>query len=205
MQALTAINAMLAAIAQMPVSTVESRNPYTIAAVAVLNRINTEIQELGWWFNTNTNVTLSPNSENDIIIPQRTLKVSDLHNRMNFVIRGERLYDPLSNTSKFTQPFLVDIVVELPFDSLPEVAAQAILRKSVLQFFTDRDGDQYKLQQLNQESLLSWSRLTNEGLYQRGVGMTLSPEFQRFTGRLGGGKTGMAVRTLSRVQRWGIR
>lgn len=202
MQKLTAINAMLAAIAQNPVNTPESRNPYSIAAVSVLDRISTEMQEIGWWFNTNTNVTLRPNSEGFILIPSRTLKITDKNNRMNFVIRGSRLYDPLNNTSKFSQDLLVDIVVELDFDTMPEVAAQAVMRSAVHQFFLDRDGEANKVQFLGQSAVLAWSRLNGEGLYQTGASMAMSREFQHFTGRLGGGKTGMAIRNLNRVRRF---
>lgn len=202
MQTLTAINTMLAAIAQAPVSTVESLNPYAIAAGHVLNRTNTEIQEVGWWFNTNTNVLISPDSDKLIRLPSNTLKIVDKMNRMNFVVRGNQLYDPLNNKSTFEDEFVVDIVVELPFEANPDVAANAIMRRAALQFFTDRDGEASKISKLNSDAQLAWSRLNNEGLYQQGVGMTMSPEFQRFTGRMGGGVTGVGVRHLNRIQRW---
>ena len=183
MEKLQAVNAMLASIAQMPENSVDSLNPYVIAAVAVIDRVSPEIQEVGWWFNTDYNVTLIPTEDGEILLPQSTLKIDSLFPKMQFVSRNNKLFDPMKQTGVFSTPITANIIVELPFDYLPNAAATYIMRKSIREFFADRDGDPAKLARLDNDSQMAGAHLMSEGVQQLGISASDSPAVRGFMSR----------------------
>ena len=59
---LDAVNQMLESINQTPVTTIlNNQHPDVLTAVSVLNRIDKQVQAMGWWFNTDHNLTLAYN------------------------------------------------------------------------------------------------------------------------------------------------
>lgn len=73
---LEAVNECLENIGQAPVSTISG--DLGVDAQTALNqirKINRELQSKGWYWNTEKDFELSPNVDNDILLPANTLSV----------------------------------------------------------------------------------------------------------------------------------
>ena len=110
-------------------------------AETILESVNKETQSKGWIFNTDLKVTLSPNTDNQIVLPTNYLRVDTRttlrSNTKDIVERGRKLYDRIGNTFTFTDNVIVDAVILLDFTDIPEVARRYITIRSA-RIFQDR-------------------------------------------------------------------
>lgn len=72
---LEAVNIILDAIGETPVSSLESGLPDAEAAETKLNEINKTVQAKGWHQNTEKKLKLMPDSNKNIIVPANYLRV----------------------------------------------------------------------------------------------------------------------------------
>lgn len=140
---LEAVNECLENIGQAPVSTVAgSLGVDTQIALNFVRKVNRELQSQGWHWNTETNFTLSPNYDGDVLLPSNTLAVDstgiDAHR--DVIQRGPRLYDRENHTYNFKQPIKVELTVGLSFEEIPETARRYVALRAA-RFFQDRIED----------------------------------------------------------------
>lgn len=132
-----AVNAMLDAIGSSPINSLEGALPLdAVKARKLLSRISRLVQTEEWQFNSESDFPLSRNVDDEIEIPLNTLRVSVNRRRypLDVTQRGKRLYDRCKHTFKFDQDVKVDIVIQLPFDDLPEFARQYIFVRGSREF-----------------------------------------------------------------------
>lgn len=137
MTELDAINQMLAAIGEAPVNSVGTGLSESRLAQLQLERTSREVQSIGWYFNTE-NYKLLPNNKNECQVPRNALKI-DTQNT-HYVQRGGVLYDRRRQTTKFSSPVFVDIVLGLAWIDLPETAKRYIVIKAGRKFQADFIG-----------------------------------------------------------------
>jgi len=135
MTELDAVNAMLSAIGELPINTLEDANMVTLASTALnlLRRESRNIQSLGLNCNHETNFTLLRDEDGKIRVPTNTLNVDPVDPNLDYVIRGGQLYDKLEHTYVFEESVDVDITLFLDFDDLPnhvQVYITALAKKS---------------------------------------------------------------------------
>jgi hypothetical protein len=126
---LEAVNAMLGHVGETPVNSIvdTSALPVTAAiAVTVLDEASREIQSEGWHFNTENNVKLTPNAENQITLQNDVLELDTADISIDIVQRGSSLYDRKNNTTEFTGTVTVNLIRLLAWESLPETARRYI-------------------------------------------------------------------------------
>lgn len=75
MTKLQAVNGMLKAIGERRVDSLESGHPDAASAEETLDRVNREVQLLGWECNTQRDYVLSINNDSQFAVPDNTLKV----------------------------------------------------------------------------------------------------------------------------------
>jgi hypothetical protein len=120
---LDAVNQMLEAVWESPVSTLEVSG---IASVALAKRVLDEslrsIQSRGWHFNTDLDLTLTPDVNGELALPANTLRVDSYGDDKDRDVahRGTRLYDRDDHTYVFTKPIQVEIVYLLEFEECPQ-------------------------------------------------------------------------------------
>lgn len=150
---LDAINQMLSAIGQSPVTTIiQNQHPDVLSAIAVLNRVDRKVQSKGWWFNTDYGLTLAFNPLTlEVVVPMTTLGVEPSDSSLPYVQRGTRLYDYINTTFELGVSVDVDIKQLLIFENLPESAAAYIAAKASLDFVIDVIGDNNKIANLREE------------------------------------------------------
>ena len=123
---LEAVNSMLTTIGEAPVSALEN-NGIVDAAIAfqILQETSREVQARGWHFNTEIEFPLSPTfPEKTIVLPPNVLEVdtAGVDSHIEAVQRGNRLYNRKENTYQFDRTVKVDMIIQLPFEDLPEYA-----------------------------------------------------------------------------------
>jgi len=121
---LEAINQMLRAIGETPVSSLSSDEGIDIPnAVGTLSEVNNAVQLEGWEFNTETDYPLPLSVSGEINIPANALSVDFKPTfSVHPVQRGSRAYDRKNHTYTFTDALEATIIFGLPFDELPEAA-----------------------------------------------------------------------------------
>lgn len=174
---LDAINQMLESINQTPVTTIlNNQHPDVLAAISVLNRVSKQVQSMGWWFNTDYNLTLAYNPlTNEVVVPGNTLGVDPSDPDVNYIQRGTRLYDPENSTFEIGKSVDVDIKVELNFENLPEIAAQYIAAKAEAKFVSNSTGDQNKLAELRQDVKEVYIELKKEDIANTDLNIKTNP------------------------------
>jgi hypothetical protein len=139
---LHAVNSILAAIGQAPVSRIWNTedkklsfvNPEVSFAYQLLQEVNVDVQNEGWVFNREDYYELSPDSEGYIKLPQNFLRmdVSDgqIFRTTDVIRRDGKLYDRMHHTFKFKGKLCFDIVWKFPFEDLPSVFKRYITMRA---------------------------------------------------------------------------
>ena len=120
---LSAVNSILGAIGQAPVTTINAQNPETALIKSILDQSNLEVMTEGWHFNVEDHYELVPNVNKEIEISEDMLRV-DLHNdnvyRTKDIIRRDgKLYDKYNHTYEFDDTIEADITWFLHFYPVP--------------------------------------------------------------------------------------
>ena len=125
---LSAVNSILGAIGQAPVTSLVFDNPEISLIYNLLRDANVDVQSEGWHFNTEKHVTYTPDSvTGKIAIGNDILKmdVTDgwVERKYDVVKRGGYLYDKFDHTDDWSDhtDILLDITRLISFDDLPQV------------------------------------------------------------------------------------
>lgn len=160
---LDAINTLLNSIGEAPVTSADSQHPDVIAAKVILIKTSREIQSFGWWFNREF-FTLVPNTSKELTLPGKTLSVDPSNRYLDYVQRGNRLYDLKNNSYKFNDSIRVEILIELDYDQLPFHAQNYIQYTAAGEMQNNFEGDTGKLQFLAQKAEFARQTLLKEEL-----------------------------------------
>ena len=136
---LDAVNTMLSSIGEAPVSSLSSGLIEAEIAESILNTIDREVQSMGWHFNTELNKSFAQDTLGQIILPADILRADATlkANAPNLVQRGLKMYDRVNHTFVISTDAALDVVLQLLFDDLPEVAKRYIVLRST-RVFQDR-------------------------------------------------------------------
>jgi hypothetical protein len=121
---LEAVNIVLDAIGESPVSSLTSGLPDAEAAEAKVDEVRVEILSRGWHQNMEKSVKLKRDANNNILLSNTYLRVDttgadkDL-NVTQRVTGGKRLlFDVVKRTFLFERDVEADVIVDIPFDEL---------------------------------------------------------------------------------------
>ena len=183
MTRLEVINAMLSSVGQLPVSTLDSTHPFVTTTRAVLDSVDKHVQAIGWWFNKDFNISLSPDAGGNIVLPTTVLTVDPVNPNIPYLQRGGKLYDPYSASSTFTDAVVVNLISLLDFEEIPEPAAMYIKRRAVLEYFLDFDGEKIKLEYLGSLMEESKAALYAEQMRIKRANIASNPQYLALVGR----------------------
>jgi hypothetical protein len=151
-------------------------------AARILDTVDIDFQQTGWWFNREYRLTLVPNSEGRVTVPANALNVSisDVQakqpvEKLRYTRRGNFIYDAIKHTDVLNTSVDVDLIVRLTIESLPSVATSYVMHKARLDMYIDDDGDTFKTQQLQQEVSIAWQKLKAKELVILGVNALDNP------------------------------
>ena len=121
---LDAVNIILNVIGETPVSSLTSGLPDAEAAETKLDSTIMEVLAKGWQQNTESDIYMSRNYDGEIIVPRQYLRVdtTGIDKDINITVRKQngkrKLFDLRNYTFKFTKDLLVEVLIEIEFESL---------------------------------------------------------------------------------------
>ena len=159
---LSAVNAILGAIGQSPVTSINKTNPEIGFIYNLLRDANVDLQAEGWHFNTEKHVTYTPDSNGKIAIGNDILKMDTtdgwIDRTHDVVKRNGYLYDKQSHSDDFSGHsggIKLDIVKLISYEDLPEVFKRYIIYKASVRAATQLVGNPQLAQLLAQQEALS--------------------------------------------------
>ena len=137
---LSAVNNILGAIGQSPITTLNFDNPEISFIFNLLRDANVDTQAEGWHFNTEKHVRFAIDANGKIEIGNDILSM-DLHDNQarrtsNLVRRNGFLYDKQDHTDVFTADLDLDVVRLYNFEDLPIVFRRYITYRASRQAAT---------------------------------------------------------------------
>ena len=157
-QELPAINQILSSCGQAPVTTLDQTNPDVAIAYDTLLQVSREVQAEGWTFNKEFHYEFTPDSNDEIVIPNNILQIKLSKNSANVdydgIRRNGKLYDRQHHTYKWediTTPIEMDIVWEFDWVDLPQPVQDFIVARASSLVSQRIIGDQAQYQMLQQQ------------------------------------------------------
>ena len=162
---LSAVNAILGAIGQSPVTSINKTNPEIGFIYNLLRDANVDLQAEGWHFNTERHVKYTPEDVggikkiaigNDILKMDVTDGWSKRH--YDVVKRNGYLYDKYDHTDdwdELTDGIDLDIVRLISYEDLPEVFKRYVIYKAAVRAATQLVGNPQLAQLLAQQESLA--------------------------------------------------
>ena len=152
---LPAINQILMACGQAPVTTLDETNPDVAIAYQTLLEVSREVQSEGWTFNKEAHYEMTPNTDDEIIIPTNVLQI-DLTQAnagdKKVVRRNGKLYDKQNHTDKWTDDVIeVDVLWLFDWVDLPRPIQDYITTRAATITSSRIVGDQTQYQILQQK------------------------------------------------------
>ena len=146
---LDAVNTCISTIGLGLVSSLTTPSRFVAAALTLLDKTSNAVQDIGWWFNTEPDITLPPSLTGEVVIPG---DVSTMVPQLaRFVQRGSRVYDLTAASYIPAAPVKCSLIRRLDWDLLPPVAREYIAAKSAYHFAIAYDAGATKLQVLKAE------------------------------------------------------
>jgi hypothetical protein len=132
-------------------------NPDVAIAYNTLLEVSREVQAEGWTFNKEYNYPITPDSNDEVIIPNNVLQMDlnqEYTQNMNrsSVNRDGKLYDRTNHTLKWTDETLyVDVIWERSFNSIPTPVRAFIIARAAAIVSSRIVGDPNQYQMLQQK------------------------------------------------------
>jgi len=148
MTELEAINTLLGVIGEAPIDRLSdiTVNEVTDSALArrTLHEVSRDVQAEGWSWNTDYNVQLQKDAQNQFPISSDSLQVVFSPNRYpdsQYVARGNRVYDRVQRRFDFGEG-VTDLIVDqmvmlLPWEQMPHAAQQYVTIRAA-RIYSDR-------------------------------------------------------------------
>ena len=133
---LSAVNSILGAIGQSPVTSIVKENPEVGFIYNLLRDANVDLQNEGWHFNTERHVEYTPDSNGKIAIGGDVLRMDTtdgwVDRTHDVVKRSGYLYDKYNHTDDFSDHTTIklDIVKLIAFEDIPSVFQRYIIYKA---------------------------------------------------------------------------
>lgn len=164
MTELEAINDMLSLISESPVASFEeaSRVADAQTAMQLLRRQTRDTQVRNWDWNTESGMWFAPDMDGNIVLPRNCIKVDATDPRLDYVRRGDKLWDRTNKTFNIGKSVQLDIVMLLPFEDLPETARRYISIAAGRKFENRLIGDGQSHQINEADVMQAWAILLQE-------------------------------------------
>jgi hypothetical protein len=152
-QELPAVNQILQSCGQAPVTTLDQTNPDVAIAYQTLLEVSREVQAEGWSFNKEYHYEMTPDTNNEILIPSNVLQIDLTDNAANMdkdmIRRNGKFYDKANHTYTFTEKVECDIIWLFDWVDLPVPIADFITARAaaIVSSRIVGDGNQYQILQ----------------------------------------------------------
>lgn len=145
---LQAVNTMLTAIGQAPITGLDQANPEIATATLILSNVREEVLGEGWNFNSEKGYTLLADANGEIAVPPGILNMSvnqeDNKFRVRAVQKNGKLYDSLAHSFNWgaNTSVSLDVVWDYEFEDVPSVFQNYIVQRAARVFAGRTVGSQ---------------------------------------------------------------
>lgn len=167
------VNHLLSTVGENTTPTLQTQHPSVIQAKRALGTYNKSFQTKGWWFNREWGVRLVPNSTGKIKLPTNYLSFypsapghayAGNVDKNRYSKRDGYIYDTRRHTDVIGHALSLDVLVLLPIEDLPEVAATYLMHLAAAEYYLDDDGDIAKKDRLDERRDDALAALRSEEL-----------------------------------------
>lgn len=156
---LKAVNQILSAIGQAPVTDLNQTNPDVAIVYGILLEVNTDVQSEGWTFNKEYKVPTYPDVNDEIPWGENVLQMNISQDRSNWekgnvrtIKKGGKVYDRQNHTYKFTKDmYYFDYMYQREWEDLPIPIRDYIVAKAASISSSRIVGDAQQYQMLQQQ------------------------------------------------------
>jgi len=166
---LEAVNAILSAVGESPVNSLDDEFVDAENARALLNAELRAILSRGFHFNTDLEYTLSIDDDGFIQVPATTLRV--ITTDKDIVRRAARLYNRREQTYVFTEDIDVTLVVLQEFDECPEAVRNYVTIKAGRRFQDMYQGDPALHKFHERDEIMALASMINDEIEVSGLNM----------------------------------
>lgn len=159
---LDAVNMVLWSIGETPVNSLDVSGIKDVALAELqLDRVTREVLSKGWDFNTDDEWELTPDQNNNILVPANALRITPCDPTKRVVVRDNggqlMLWDKDEQSFEFTEPIEVNIVWAYEFDQIPEEARNYIAVRAARLFQAGAMGSEliFKFTELHEREALA--------------------------------------------------
>ena len=119
-------------------------------ASSIVDDVWLEMQNKGWWFNSDRGITLQPDSEGFIAFPETVLRI-DGGRYQPLVKKQGMLYNRRTQSFIFEEPIQVDVIWAVSYSELPIGAYEYIATRASRKFYQKVIGNPEQVQMLMME------------------------------------------------------
>ena len=161
---LSAVNSILGAIGQSPVTELNYQNPEISFVYNILTEVNKDVQNEGWIFNIEKHFPASPDDTSKKITIASNILRYDLTDGQTFrtqdVVRRVQngityLYDTVNHTYQFEDDVELDVVYLFPYGDLPSVFQRYIISRASVRAATQLVNNPQLAQLLQQQEAMN--------------------------------------------------
>jgi hypothetical protein len=179
---LDAVNGMLISIGQAPVNTLTGTGIRDVSiAASVLHQTSREVQTRGWDFNVDTDFELTPNVEDQIVVPTNVLHLVVQRPHPNITVRDNggtaMLWDLDKKTWEFTSPVRARVVWFFGFETIPQYARNYIGTKAARRFQAYSVGSQILYQYTLDDETDAYAELVRNCTRSKNVNILNTGDF----------------------------
>lgn len=160
---LSAVNSILGAIGQSPITTLNFQNPEISYIYNIFEEVIKDTLNEGWHFNTEEHIKVSPDANGNITIPTNYLRydLSDgqADRQMDLIKRGGKLYDLVNHTDVFDHDMELDVVYMYTFTDIPSAHQRYIIAKASTRAATQLVTNPQLVKLLQQQEALARASL----------------------------------------------
>jgi hypothetical protein len=165
---LEAVNSVLASVGGRPVNSISApARQDVIQAVAALDETSRMVQNKGWYWNRENEVTLTPDGDGFLNVPSTALRCRVSAIELNsttrhYIFRDSRLYNRTDRTFVFTSNVKVDLIHIHPFDELPDPARWYIWARAGAVFQARHVSSEIVFRFTESMAQVSWAGLLHD-------------------------------------------
>lgn len=133
---LDAVNIMLSQLGEEPYSTLSGTVTAEVrTAEIVLDEILKDVLSMGWLFNTEEDITLQPDVNDNIIPPTDAINLTFPHYpKRKYTTRQGKIYDRDNNTFTITATLKVNLTRLFVFEDIPEAARKYVTYRAAREY-----------------------------------------------------------------------
>lgn len=152
MTRIEAINIILRALGETPVTSLDEQYPTLALAIPALEVAKRELLEEEWWFNTYMVRTLLPDERGEIILGDGILMVYP-EKTSKYMYTGRRIVRVDNGSPIVGEPVNAKVIVDMPFEDMPHSAQLAVTYAAATTVYAADFGPDDTYQHLFQQAL----------------------------------------------------